>query len=180
MSVFRFLEATTKNLFMLAFAAFFLLVGLGIIALGIISEFQLHARLASASQTQAVVLSSAIGTKGSQGDRTYVPDIRYQYTINGKAYTSQRVYPGFSGYSGHGYADAERMVLDHPKGKKCTVWYEKDKPHIAFLVPRSSWVPVFLMLFGVPFAAVGLVWISRMVRGGIRRAQMMAASRMNL
>ena len=179
MGIFRILAATAKSLFMFAFGAIFMLAGLGLIGLGIFSEFQQHARLAAARQTQAVVLSSSIGTKGNRD--SYVPDIRYQYTVNGKAYTSQRIYPGINGiHSGHGYADSERMVLNYPKGKKCPVWYETGKPQIAFLVPHYSWGSIILMLFGIPFFVAGLVWILGMVRGGIRRARMMAASRMNL
>ena len=181
MGIFGFLETTTKNLFILAFATIFLLAGLGISGLGVMSEFQQHARLAAACQTHAVVLSSAIGTKGSGGDRNYVPEIRYQYTVHGKNYTGQRVYPGISGFrSGHGYADSERMVLDYPKGKKCHIWYEADNPQIAFLVPRYTWTSIFLMLFGIPFFVAGLVFIIGPLRGGFRRAEMIAASRMNL
>ena len=181
MGIFRFLETTTKNLVILAIGLVFLLSGLGLIALGIFSEIREHAQLAAASQTTAIVLSSSIGTEGSRGDRHYVPKIRYQYTVNRKTYISQRVYPGISAMdSGYGYASSERMVLDHPKGKKCPVWFEKDKPQIAFLVPHNSWVSIFIILFGVPFAIVGLIFTIRIVREGIRRARMMAVSRMNL
>ena len=111
---------------------------------------------------QAIVLSRHIATISDRHGDTYKPVVRYAYTINGNRYTSQRVNIMQDSAS---YSWAERVVDRYPVGRKCKAWYDPQRPQEAVLDRSASFIPSGLMLFTLPFFAVGF----GVLRSGLSR-----------
>lgn len=110
--------------------------------------------------TQGTVTSSYIG-KSSHRDSNnhtstvYTPKIRYQYQVEGKHYTCNRI--EFGGESGGKRSKAKKVVDKYPSGKKVTVYYNPQDPKVAVLKAGFSWGALFAFLAGIIFFGVGII-----------------------
>jgi hypothetical protein len=101
------------------------------------------------------VLASEIESDSDGEGTTYVAKIRYQYTVDGKTYESDRVRFGQMASSDHdAAADA---VEAHPVDGPCTVYYNPRNPATSVLQTGVSGQDLFVALFLVPFNVVMVI-----------------------
>ncbi len=150
--------------FALLFGGAFIFVP-GIFALvGIVLAINQRHVIKTYQPIQAIVLSRHIATISDRHGDTYKPVVRYEYMVSGHRYTSQRVNIMQDSAS---YSWAERVVDRYPVGRKCKAWYDPQKPQEAVLDRTASFIPSGLMLFTLPFFAVGF----GVLRSGLSRPQ---------
>ena len=110
--------------------------------------------------TQGTVTSSRIGKHSHRDSNNhtrivYTPKIRYQYQVEGKHYTCNRI--EFGGKSGGKRSKAKKVVDKYPSGKKVTVYYNPQDPKVAALKAGFSWGALFAFLAGIIFFGVGVM-----------------------
>jgi hypothetical protein len=94
-----------------------------------------------------LVLSSQVEEDyDSEDGYTYYPQVAYQYTVDGQAYESERV---FFGLGSAPEEDAYEIVARFPAGSAAAVYYNPDKPQQAVLVPGNEYAPRYLIVIGV-------------------------------
>ncbi|MBU6412166.1 MAG: DUF3592 domain-containing protein [Planctomycetes bacterium] len=101
----------------------------------------------------ATITSSTIKEHDGEDSTTYSNAVTYTYTHQGQNYTSDRI--AFDTMSGS-YRGASRWAKDHPAGATVTAYVDPQSPGTAVLrtaTGRSSWM---MMLFLLPFQAVGI------------------------
>ena len=81
---------------------------------------------ASESKTQGTRISA------SNYD-VYMPDIEYEYVINGEVYRSSKLYIYTTTYRTE--SKAQSILVKYPKQRKVTVYYNPNKPAISVLEP---------------------------------------------
>ncbi|HEX8324707.1 MAG TPA: DUF3592 domain-containing protein [Tepidisphaeraceae bacterium] len=113
--------------------------------------------------TNGVVLQSRLKWDShTRSPTAYRPDIRYGYTVDGRAFESS-AYDVGGGFVSSRFNRIVFGVVDaHPPGQPVTVYYDPDDPADAVLVtdrPGPLWVS-FLFLLG--FGGVGgfLIWVT--------------------
>lgn len=109
---------------------------------------------------EATVISSDIDSTTEGGTQ---PDITYEYTVDGRTYTSSNVFPGPGDHSG---GSAHRIVDEHPEGKQVTAYYNPEDPSEAFLIEdRSVLIPAMMIGIGGLVAVVAGWTIRERFRG---------------
>jgi hypothetical protein len=78
-----------------------------------------------------IVRSRLVASKGSEGDVTYHSDIKYQYWVYGRSFTSTKIC--FGDGSGGSREAVERMVEKFDVGKSVSVYFYPINPRIAVL-----------------------------------------------
>lgn len=154
-----------KNLIL---GAVFLAAGIGLSIWG-------HGMLAEAKASadwptvQGKVTSSGVSvrksTSGSGSKKrtstVYEPSVIYDYTVNGKSYTSHRITAG--DFSSSSSKRAHRIVNKYPAGSTATVYYNPDEPYQSVLEPGATFFSYVPFGSGILFAVVGalvlLGWI---------------------
>lgn len=106
---------------------------------------------------EATVISSEV-VSGTEGDSK--PAITYEYTVDGRTYTSSNVLPG-PGESSAG--DARTIVDNHPEGEQVTAYYNPKDPSESFLVKkRDLFIPgVMILIGGLVALAFGWSFVDR-------------------
>jgi len=88
--------------------------------------------------------TSTEGNGSSKETKTYyVAVINYEYQVDGKAYTSNRI--GFAGQSG---VQSSALVNKYPKGKSVSVFYCPNNPEEAVLEKGGKKADYFFPVFG--------------------------------
>lgn len=105
------------------------------------------------ASTTGKVLSSHVESHTGEDSTTYSPEIKYAYHVNGKKYIGTKYELSSSSSSG-GWAD--RVVSEHPEGKKVTVYYNPSNPSDAVLMMAIPSFAKICILFLQPFIAVGI------------------------
>ena len=82
----------------------------------------------------------------------YMPSVRYRYTVDGAELEGDKISFAFSGYK---HAVAERKLAEIPSD--VVVWYDPQKPSEAYLKKHTSTIGIFIVVFGVLFAAGALI-----------------------
>jgi hypothetical protein len=125
---------------------------------------QLHSR--SFTPTPASILSSEIEEHSSTDGTTYSPKITYRYSAAGAEHTSDRYSFGDMATSSH--RRAKDATLRYPAGATTTAYVDPADPSRATLRTGIEGTSLFLVLFLLPFNAVGIIgWkyaISRATR----------------
>ncbi len=113
------------------------------------------------SKTEGAIISAGVKRKTSfstgrrgKSTTTYVPEVSYDYTADGKKYTSNRIM--FGGFASGSRSYARGLVEKYAEGKKVTVHYNPEKPELAVLeagVSGSSYIP---LLGGLACLGVGV------------------------
>ncbi|MBS0192141.1 MAG: DUF3592 domain-containing protein [Phycisphaerales bacterium] len=135
--------------------------GLGVMLIAVgAREFFLQRRLmASAVEVDAEVLSAEVRhTTSADTDRrllrdnsttSYVPEVRFAYTVGGVRYESDQLYPTVivSGYASRESALEE--IRGYAPGAKVRAYADAATPQRGFLRFRSSANPVWYIVAGV-------------------------------
>lgn len=102
----------------------------------------------------AFINESSVGVKSyGHGAIVYTPGIRYNYTYEGKDYSSSTITPDLHYNSSRDQEDALKWVELFPAGTAVTVYLDKNNPDVAVLFPdfRYGWwfvIGVTLATFG--------------------------------
>lgn len=104
------------------------------------------------------IVSSSVGTHSDSDGTTYSIDIVYEYSVDGRAYRSER-YDFFLEASSSGYASKEAVVERYPAGSTAVCYVDPGDPSDAVL--DRSFRPVYLLgLFPLVFFLVfGAVFV---------------------
>lgn len=138
----------------------FLLAGLALILFG--SWMASTAKVADTWPTvQGKVLSADVRSphKSGSSSQSFHLEVEYEYTVDGKRYTSNRYQLG-SGPSHGNHGDVESAKADaekYPVGSEITVHYHPENPHSAVLQTGVSWGGYVPLILGVPFFTLGLL-----------------------
>ena len=127
-------------------------------------------RIDSYESTEATVLSSEVDVEvrndpdSSGRERTYYPEVTYEYTVDGQTYESSNVMPG-PGRSSTGENRAESLVEDHPEGETVTAYYDPENPSNAFLVKNQQLLFLGIAAFGGIFVLAGIGSLGKRLLG---------------
>jgi|GEM_PF-2493197 len=102
-----------------------------------------------------VVEESEVEARRDEDGTQYKPIVRYNYEVDGEAYTSDRVaFDG--GWSSGDHSDADRICRKYPRDAKIKIWYDPGDPSKAVLEIESVGMSWFLLIFLQPFWTVGI------------------------
>jgi hypothetical protein len=100
--------------------------------------YEEHRQITSFPQAPAIILTARLDLEIHPNDEgggdtiTYLPFIKYQYTIRGHAYTNTRIIPTDSTFSAE---TAGNIVSRFSSGSPTVAYYDPDHPENAFLLP---------------------------------------------
>jgi hypothetical protein len=88
----------------------------------------------------------------------YFPTVEYEYIMEGRKYSGNRLRYGQTGSSFR--RQAERVIGPYPAGASVEVFVNPARPSEAVLVPGTSWGNAAIALAGVAFLSAGfmLAW----------------------
>jgi hypothetical protein len=125
---------------------------------------------------QGQVISSSVGRdstriRGGGYNHYLVPNIRYQYAVDGKSYTSATVVFGVRKRF-KTQAEAEEEIAVFPVGRGVPVHYDPADPSVASLeagavpsvMPMLQWMSALFLLIGLIAIVSGILSIRRFVR----------------
>lgn len=99
------------------------------------------------------VISSEIVTNGGRRTVKYRAAIQYEYSVNGRKYSSDKV----TIMPTKGTRDkAQRQVNKYPVGKTISVHYDPNEPEFAVLEPGRTGYIYLPFILGAVFATIGL------------------------
>jgi hypothetical protein len=128
-----------------------LLVGGFLVVVGVVPTVSHNIAVQENQPTEATVQSTDVAVKtDDDGDRSYRPVVRYEYTVDGRSYTNDNVFPGgFRRWQGT-RAWAERIADQYDAGDRVTVQYRPGQPADTYLrddgLPDSWWFGVVTIL----------------------------------
>ena len=100
----------------------------------------------SFQQTEATVISSDVRSGSDIGE--YYVDVTYEYTVDGRTYDSENVYPG-PGQTSKSEFRAEDVVENYPDGATVTAYYNPGDPSESFLIKqRNTLMPLSMIGMG--------------------------------
>ncbi len=146
------------NLILVLISGIFMLVGVVLIAIGILNLSKARASAGWPSTTGKVTSSqvrvdTSTDNEGSTST-SYVPAIQYEYAVNKTQYTSSRRTVG-SGQMGYGSRNrANAIVEQYPAGKSVSVYYDPKNPKYAVLQTGVSSSVYVWLLMGIAFIAL--------------------------
>ena len=110
--------------------------------------------------TQGTITSSYIKKENRKDSNnryrtTYYPRIKYQYQVEGKYYSCNRI--AFGGVSGGKRSKAKKVVDSYPSGKKVRVYYNPQDPGVGVLKAGFSWGALLAFLAGLVFFGAGIM-----------------------
>ncbi|HQO58006.1 MAG TPA: DUF3592 domain-containing protein [Candidatus Omnitrophota bacterium] len=141
------------------FFLFFAAIGGGIVYLGFMSYVKSRASQ-SWPTAQGVVVSSEVAAHRSRSRKghhrtTYGAKVRYEYTVNGVQYSSDKI--SFGEYRTHNRGPAQATADRYPPQVEVVVYYNPDKPEEAVLEPGKRGGIVIIFIVGGVFGAVGVL-----------------------
>lgn len=93
-----------------------------------------------------------------QGGPATAASVKYEYEVEGKKYSADRISMGQYGTGGGGHAKAE--AAKYPEGKTVEVHYDPQNPSQAVLEPGGAiFTSVFLLSFAAMLFPVGLLFL---------------------
>jgi hypothetical protein len=93
--------------------------------------------------------------KDSSKKPTYYPKIRYQYEVDGKIYTGDRI--SFSAVEGgEKKSESQAVVNRYPSGQRVIVYYDPKHPNKAVLERGLIWKTFMPFIAGLSFLAVAI------------------------
>lgn len=159
---------------MVGFFAVFLVAGLGMLAFFVWPIYKSIVARTSWTEVPCEIVSSSVGSHSDSDGTTYSVDVVYRYTVGGRSYESDR-YRFLQG-SSSGYDGKAKVVESLPEGSVTTCRVDPADPAEAVLFTGFSWAHL-LILFPLPFVAVGAWGIAFTLRGARRRREAEAGGR---
>lgn len=103
------------------------------------------------------IISSEIKTRISSTStkNEYEPIIRYEYSVEGKIYISDKILFGSAIYLRKKVA--ENFLNNYKVGKKVQAFYNPNNPNISVLEPGANWDAYKILLFGLGFIIISLI-----------------------
>ncbi len=140
----------------------FAVIGGGIVYLGYLSYVKSQASK-SWPTTQGSVVSSEVTAHRSRSKKghhrtTYGANVRYEYTVNGVQYSSDKI--SFGEYRTHSRGPAQATVDRYPPGAEVVVYYNPDQPEEAVLEPGKMGGIMILFIVGGMFGVVGVLGLT--------------------
>jgi len=132
----------------------------------IVGSFVAYLGLRDISQARAskrwqsvdgVIVSSDLAVQNDQGSTLYRADIQYTYTLNGRAFTGERVH--FGDLSTSDRKPVFDILLKYPKDARVVVFYNPEDPAQTVLEPGFHGANWFLPALGAGFFIFGLIFI---------------------
>ena len=138
-----------------------IILALAVAGLGVYLVLQQQRRvLAFSETTQATVLSKRVEDHVRRQGNTYhqyEPVVKFRYEVQGRQFTSDRVFPVLQGdiHLSPNAARRYRELLERfEAGDETTAWYIASDPAEACLLRRPSYLPYFVILLPVMAASV--------------------------
>ncbi|HOY09751.1 MAG TPA: DUF3592 domain-containing protein [Candidatus Omnitrophota bacterium] len=137
----------------------FAAIGGGIVYLGYLSYVKSRASQ-SWPAAQGAVVSSEVTAHRSRSRKghhrtSYGADVRYEYSVNGVQYSSNKI--SFGEYRTHNRGPAQATVDRYPPQAEVVVYYNPDKPEEAVLEPGKTGGIVILFIVGGMFGLAGVL-----------------------
>jgi hypothetical protein len=98
-------------------------------------------------------------SKGSEGDVTYHADIKYQYWVYGRSFTSTKICFGGSGSGSK--AAVERMVEKFDVGKSVSVYFYPINPRISVLEPGLQTGIFWAIVIGIVCVGFSVAYVNQ-------------------
>lgn len=144
-------------------AGIFFVLGLGVSYYG----YRLIRKARASAQWPAVqgkIESSTVDVErereeDSDGDihyeRKYIPNIVYQYQVDGMDFMGDQISFGSTSSSSQGWA--YKMRDQYPEGAEVAVYYDPENPQEAVLQPGAKGATYIVMVIGVVFVLTGIL-----------------------
>lgn len=140
--------------------AVLLLIGGFLVVVGVVPTVSHHIAVQENQPTEATVQSTDIAVKtDDDGDRSYRPVVTYEYTVDGRTYSADNVFPGGFQRWDDSRAWAERIADQYEPGDQVTVQYRPAQPGHAYL--RNDGMP------GAWIAGLGCVLVLALGGAGL-------------
>lgn len=134
------------------FVGLFLLSGTSWMLYNAVKNLRTSARRDEFDPVEARVLGSELTV--STGESTsYNPNIEYEYTVAGKTYTSESVYPG-TDFDIQNKSTAESLVETYSEGDIVEAYYDPANPTDAFLENKSVATGSIIIIITTGFGTV--------------------------
>ena len=137
-------------------------------------------------QVAGVITSSRVESHRGNDGTVYSSEVTYDYTVDGKKMSGDKVYFG-DNVNSSSRSTARETVNRYPAGKEVQVFYSPESPDQCVIEPGTTWSSYFVFLLGSFFGVVGLLIMFgaglTFLGGGLAiaggAAGMMAAKRRN-
>jgi len=157
------LDGKSSKIGTMIFGMLFTLGGIAGISYGVKTVLQ-ASRMENWPTAEAVITSSKvrIQTPDSGGSSTYIAEIRYQYEVTGKMYTSDRVTT--AQYGTNDSSRAAKQVRKYSTGRNFTTHYNPDDASYAVL--DTQWDKIYSLAFaaGIGGLLLGLCMLRSAAR----------------
>ena len=111
-----------------------------------------------------IVENSYVSTStGGEGGTTYCLHVDYQYTVDGRTYSGDRISYSADNSCNSWSANSDE---DYPEGKEITVYYDPSNPSESVILPGLSGVDFFICCFFI-FPLVGLLLLFGSINASI-------------
>jgi len=111
-----------------------------------------------------IVENSYVSTStGGEGGTTYCLHVDYQYTVDGRTYSGDRISYSADNSCNSWSANSDE---DYPEGKEITVYYDPSNPSESVILPGLSGVDFFICCFFI-FPLVGLLLLFASLKGTV-------------
>ncbi len=144
------------------------LIGLGSLFVVLGMYFVWYANSAMWVETPATVSSVRVRTSvhsagdSLRRDTMYYPQIRYDYTVEGKQHSSQKWRLRTEHESFAERNEAVRAAVKYKNGDAISAYYNRDQPSVAVLQPGAHYTDYISLLVGLLFGLTG--WVLYTVR----------------
>ena len=117
-------------------------------------------RASSYATTPGAIKHAVIKVDRDSDGSSYSPDVEYQYEVNGRPYLGKRVRYDSAGLGSWGEKHVQAIVNKYSAEKNVTVHYDAANPEEAVLELGLDPANLAVLLFLVPFNAVGLGFVA--------------------
>jgi hypothetical protein len=117
---------------------------------------------------QGKIIRSEVETYRKDGKTQYLPDIAYNYNVEGKAYTSSKVTVGDPPYTSN-ISPAKRLQNEYPLGKEVKVYYDPDVHSSATLKQGIQRNDIMLAVITGAFPFLGIFIFGSGLRSKMKR-----------
>lgn len=144
------LKSKPENIFLPALVAFvFILIGAGVVILGVRGWLEEDGFASRAVPVKCKIISAAL----EKSEKSYSPEIVYEYAVDGEIFRSSRI--GFGTFSTNDYSREWRRMNELKTRDQC--WIDPLDPHVSSLEKPEAgfaWHKMTLIAFGMIFSLI--------------------------